>query len=217
MARDGDTIAAISTAPGRGGIGIVRVSGPDCARSRAGLLGRVPQPRHAELHRFVDASGETIDHGLALFFLLRTRSPAKTCSSCTATADRSSWICCCARVLELGARTAAAGEFTERAFLNGKLDLAQAEAVADLIDSGSAQAARAAVRSLHGEFSALVRELAERVLRASHVGRGCHRLSRRRKSTSWPTRACATDWRTWRGASPGWTTRPARGRCFATD
>ena len=100
----------------------------------------------------------------------------------------SSWTGCCTGVLELGARAAAPGEFTQRAFLNGKLDLAQAEAVADLIDSGSAQAAQAAMRSLQGEFSARVADLAE-ASRAADVGRGRHRLPRRGRRLSRRPRA----------------------------
>jgi len=90
-----DTIAAIATAPGRGGIGIVRVSGPATREVAAALLGRVPAARRAELHAFADAGGEPIDEGLALFFPAPIRSLAKTYWNCTGMAARSSWTCCC--------------------------------------------------------------------------------------------------------------------------
>jgi len=159
-----ETIAAISTAPGRGGIGIVRVSGPGCARVAAGVIGRAPVPRHAELHSFCDAEGGIIDFGLALFFPAPHSYTGEDVLELHGHGGPVVMDLLFARVLELGARAATPGEFTQRAFLNDKLDLAQAEAVADLIDSGSAQAARAAVRSLEGAFSIQVRELTEAVL-----------------------------------------------------
>ena len=160
----GDTIAAISTAPGRAGIGIVRVSGPGCAAVALGLLGRIPEPRHAELCRFRDAADATIDRGLALLFTAPSSYTGEDVLELHGHGGTVVIDLLLARVLELGARPARPGEFTERAYLNGKLDLAQAEAVADLIDSGSSQAARAAARSLAGEFSARVHELSEAVL-----------------------------------------------------
>ena len=159
-----DTIAAIATAPGRGGVGIVRVSGPGCANVAIGILGRAPAPRLAELHRFRDAQGDTIDFGLALFFAGPRSYTGEDVLELHGHGGPVVLDLLLARVLELGARAAEPGEFTQRAFLNDKLDLAQAEAIADLIDSGSAQAARAAVRSLDGEFSSQVRELSEAVL-----------------------------------------------------
>jgi tRNA modification GTPase len=159
-----DTIAAIATAPGRGGIGIVRISGartPAIARS---LLGSVPEPRRAALHAFLDAQGAAIDTGLALYFAGPHSCTGEDVLELHGHGGPVVMELLLQRALELGARAAAAGEFTQRAYLNDKLDLAQAEAVADLIDSGSAQAARAAMRSLQGEFSAQVHELAERVL-----------------------------------------------------
>jgi tRNA modification GTPase len=159
-----DTIAAISTAPGRGGIGIVRVSGPGCTAVATGVVGRAPAPRHAELHSFRNAEGDVIDFGLVLFFPAPHSYTGEDVLELHGHGGPVVMDLLFARVLELGARTAAPGEFTQRAFLNDKLDLAQAEAVADLIDSGSAQAARAAVRSLEGAFSVRVRELTETVL-----------------------------------------------------
>jgi tRNA modification GTPase len=159
-----DTIAAIATAPGRGGIGIVRLSGRDCRRIAEELLGRVPAPRTAELHRFTDAAGEPIDEGVALYFPAPASFTGEDVLELQGHGGPVVMDLLLGRVLELGARAAAPGEFTQRAFLNDKLDLAQAEAVADLIDSGSAQAARAALRSLQGEFSSQVHDLAESVL-----------------------------------------------------
>jgi len=161
---DADTIAAIATAPGRGGIGIVRVSGRDCSRIAEELLGRVPAPRTAELHRFFDADGEPIDEGLALYFPAPASFTGEDVLELQGHGGPVVMDLLLGRVLALGARAAGPGEFTQRAFQNDKLDLAQAEAVADLIDSGSAQAARAALRSLQGEFSSQVHDLAESVL-----------------------------------------------------
>ena len=159
-----DTIAAIATAPGRGGIGVVRVSGPATRAIAEQVLGRVPGPRRAELHDFRDAAGTPIDQGLALFFPAPHSFTGEDVLELHGHGGPVVLDLVLQRLLQLGARNAAAGEFSQRAFLNDKLDLAQAEAIADLIDSGSAQAARAAVRSLQGEFSLRVHELAERVL-----------------------------------------------------
>jgi tRNA modification GTPase len=148
-----DTIAAIATPPGRGALGVVRVSGPETPRIAAAVLGALPAPRSACLRRFLEADGSPIDLGLALYFPDPASFTGETvlelqCHGGAFVLDR-----LLERVLALGARAARPGEFTERAFLNGKMDLAQAEAVADLIDAGSAAAARAAVRSMQGEFS----------------------------------------------------------------
>ena len=159
-----DTIAAIATPPGRAGVGIVRVSGPACRRMAVLLAGSLPAPRTAELHDFMAANGQTIDTGLVLFFPGPHSFTGEDVLELHGHGGPVVMDELLRRVLELGARPAQAGEFTQRAFLNEKLDLAQAEAIADLIDSGSAQAARAALRSLQGEFSAQVHELAERVL-----------------------------------------------------
>jgi len=158
------TIAAIATAPGRGGIGVVRVSGQGCVAIAEALLGRVPAPRTAELHRFRDAAGEPIDEGIALYFPAPASFTGEDVLELQGHGGPVVMDLLLRRMLELGARVAEPGEFTQRAFLNDKLDLAQAEAVADLIDSGSAQAARAALRSLQGEFSSQVHDLAEAVL-----------------------------------------------------
>jgi tRNA modification GTPase len=159
-----DTIAAIATAPGRGGIGIVRVSGPAVRSIATALVGRVPRPRVAELRTFGAADGEPIDAGLALFFPKPHSFTGEDVLELHGHGGPVVLDLLLRRVFELGARAARAGEFTQRAFLNEKLDLAQAEAIADLIDSGSVHAARAALRSLQGEFSTQVHELSERVL-----------------------------------------------------
>jgi len=142
----------------------VRVSGRDCRRIAEALLGRVPVPRTAELHRFVDAGGEPIDEGIALYFPAPASFTGEDVLELQGHGGPVVMDLLLRRMLGLGARAAEPGEFTQRAFLNDKLDLAQAEAVADLIDSGSAQAARAALRSLQGEFSSQVHDLAESVL-----------------------------------------------------
>jgi len=160
-----DTIVAIATPPGRGGVGIIRISGPATASIAAGLLGgALPAPRLAELHRFRDGSGEAIDVGIVLHF----PGPASFTGEDVLELHGHGGPVVLDRLLErivvLGARLARPGEFSERAFINGKLDLAQAEAIADLIDSGSAQAARSAVRSLQGAFSAHVDALVEQLV-----------------------------------------------------
>jgi len=163
---DGSTIAAIATAAGRGGIGVLRVSGPLCARIACQILsgGTLPDPRRALLQHFMDGQGNSIDTGLVLFFAAPQSYTGEDVLELHGHGGPVVLDLLQQRILELGARAARPGEFTLRAFLNGKIDLAQAEAVADLIDSGSAQAARAAVRSLRGEFSSRVTDLAERLL-----------------------------------------------------
>src|SRR5512133_1752527 len=161
---ENDTIAAIATPPGRGGIGVIRVSGRNVQAIAHALLGHLPAPRRAGLHRFDDGSGAPIDTGLALYFAAPNSFTGEDVLELHGHGGPVVMDMLLQRVLQLGARVAEPGEFTQRAYLNDKLDLAQAEAIADLIDSGSAQAARAAQRSLQGEFSAHVHELAERVL-----------------------------------------------------
>ncbi len=159
-----DTIAAIATPPGRGGIGIVRVSGPACRLIAASLLGETPPARLATLRDFLDEAGDPVDQGLALYFPAPHSLTGEDVLELQGHGGPVVLDVLLRRVLELGARQAGPGEFTQRAFLNDKIDLAQAEAVADLIDSGSAQAARAALRSLRGEFSVQVHELVEALL-----------------------------------------------------
>lgn len=154
-----DTIAAIATAVGRAAVGVIRISGPDVPRIAAAILGTVPPARHAHLGAFRDERGESIDEGLALYFPAPASFTGEHVLELQAHGGLVVLDLLMRRALELGCRSARPGEFSERAFLNGKRDLAQAEAVADLIDAGSAAAARAAVRSMQGEFSARVGEL----------------------------------------------------------
>lgn len=160
---DSDTIAAIATPPGRGGIGVVRISGSRVIGIAQHLLGDLPPPRHAALRVFRDAAGEMLDGGLALYFPAPASFTGEDVLELHGHGGPVVMDLLLARVVELGARIAQPGEFSRRAFLNDKIDLTQAEAIADLIDSGSAQAARAALRSLQGEFSDAVHSLTEAV------------------------------------------------------
>lgn len=158
-----DTICAIATPPGRGGVGIVRISGTALDELATALIGTLPPPRTARLVAVRDSSGEVLDEGLALYFPapasftgehvleLQLHGAPVVLEQVVATA------------VAAGARRANPGEFSQRAFLNGKLDLAQAEAIADLIDASTAQAARAARRSLEGALSARVDGLARAI------------------------------------------------------
>ena len=159
-----DTIAAIATPAGQGGVGMVRLSGPDAPHIARTLLGVLPPARHAGLHDFRAANGALIDSGLALYFPAPASFTGEHVLELHGHGGPVVMDLLLQRVLELGARHARAGEFSERAFLNNKLDLVQAEAIADLIGSGTAQAARAAVRSLHGEFSRQVQVLLEQLI-----------------------------------------------------
>jgi len=158
-----DIIAAVATPPGRGGIGIVRVSGTRLEPLATALVGRVPVARHATYATFRDAQGAPIDRGLALWFPAPDSYTGESVLELHAHGSPVALRLLLARCLELGARLAEPGEFTRRAFLNGKLDLAQAESVADLIESATATAARAAARSLTGDFSRAVRAIVEAV------------------------------------------------------
>ncbi len=164
MTRATDTIVAIATAAGAGGVGIVRLSGPAAHAIGETLGGRPLAPRQARYARFADGDGEVIDDGIALYF----RGPASfTGEDVVELQAHGSPVALqqlVARCIALGARQARPGEFSERAFLNGKLDLAQAEAIADLIAASDARAARAARRSLDGEFSRRVEALMAQLL-----------------------------------------------------
>ena len=160
-----DTIAAVATPPGAGGVGVIRVSGALVADIAKRLLRREPEPRHAYYCAFADASGAPIDRGLLLYFKAPHSYTGEDVLELQTHGSPVVLRLLVARLVELGARHARPGEFSERAFLNGKLDLAQAEAVADLIASGSESAARAALRSLDGEFSRRVRALTAAAVR----------------------------------------------------
>ena len=159
-----DTIAAIATAPGRGGIGVVRVSGRELLPLAERLTGKTPAPRTATLAGFRAENGETIDTGLLLYFPAPHSFTGDDVLELHGHGGTVVLNLLLARCLDLGARLAEPGEFTRRAFLNGKLDLAQAEAVIDLIDASTTAAARSAVRSLQGEFSNEIRTLLDRLV-----------------------------------------------------
>ena len=164
---DLDTIAAQATPPGRGGVGIVRVSGPQAAAVAQELLGLVPQPRYAHYGPFYDqggqAGGAVLDEGIALYFPGPNSFTGEDVLELQGHGGPVIIDLLLKRVLECGVRLARPGEFSERAFLNDKMDLAQAEAIADLIDSVSEQAARNAIRSLQGEFSSKVHGLVDKL------------------------------------------------------
>ena len=159
-----DTIAAVATPPGRGGIGVVRISGPLVVSILEAVIGKVPKPRRVIFVRFRDGDGAVIDGGLALYFSGPKSFTGEDVAELQGHGGPIVMDMLLERVYSLGARPARPGEFSERAFLNGRMDLAQAEAVADLIDAGSRHAAKAAVRSLEGVFSRAIRNLADSVL-----------------------------------------------------
>mgnify|MGYP001160552346 FL=1 len=154
-----DTICAVATPPGQGGVGIVRVSGPDVTAYARAILGRVPKPRYASYGIFRAADGETLDEGLALYFPAPNSFTGEDVLELQGHGGPVVMDRLLRRLTELGARLARPGEFSERAFLNGRMDLAQAEAIADLIAAGTEAGARAALRSLHGEFSERINRL----------------------------------------------------------
>ena len=156
MAAKPDNIAAIATAPGRGGIGVVRVSGYGLAAMADSLIGHQIQPRFATYASFLAADSTILDQGIALFFPTPNSYTGEDVLELQGHGGPAVLQSVLHRCLELGARLAQPGEFTKRAFLNDKMDLAQAESVADLIDATTEQAARSAMRSLQGEFSAAV-------------------------------------------------------------
>jgi len=159
-----DTIAAIASAAGPAGVGIVRASGPRVPEIAQALLGRPPAPRHAHFAAWRGADGALIDRGLLLFFPAPASYTGEAVLELQGHGSPVLLDLSLRRICELGARLAAPGEFTERAFLNGKLDLAQAEAVADLIAARSQAAARAALQSLEGMFSRQVAALLQELI-----------------------------------------------------
>lgn len=159
-----ETIAAIATAPGRGGIGVVRLSGSDLLPLALALSGKSPPPRHATLADFRAADGSVIDRGLLLHFPAPHSFTGEDVLELHGHGGPVVLQMLLTRCLDLGARLAEPGEFTRRAFLNGKLDLAQAEAVADLIDAATTSAARSAMRSLQGEFSRAVHTMVQELI-----------------------------------------------------
>ncbi|ATJ84791.1 tRNA uridine-5-carboxymethylaminomethyl(34) synthesis GTPase MnmE [Halomonas beimenensis] len=158
-----DTIAALATPPGRGGVGIIRVSGPACRAIAGSLLGHCPEPRHALYGPFRGSQG-MIDEGIALFFEGPHSFTGEDVLELQGHGGPVIMDLLLERCVMLGARLARPGEFSERAFLNDKLDLAQAEAIADLIEASSRGAAENALRSLQGEFSRRVEGLVQRLI-----------------------------------------------------
>ena len=164
-----ETIIAQATPPGRGGVGIVRISGPGAASIACAMLGHLPRPRYAEYLPFriagQDGGSHVIDHGIALYFPAPHSFTGEDVLELQGHGGPMVMDMLVRCAITQGARLARPGEFSERAFLNDKLDLIQAEAIADLIDSASEQAARAATRSLQGEFSAHINVLIEQLVR----------------------------------------------------
>jgi tRNA modification GTPase len=159
-----DTIAAIATAPGHGGVGVIRISGSNLLPFAFALTGKTPKPRYATLTDFKAADSAAVDSGILLFFPAPYSFTGEDVLELQGHGGPVVMQMLLARCLDLGARLAEPGEFSRRAFLNGKMDLAQAEAVADLIDAATASAARSAVRSLQGEFSRAIGELNEELI-----------------------------------------------------
>lgn len=160
-----DTITAIATPSGRGGVGIIRVSGPAVEAIARAIVGTLPQPRYAHFCDFSDTDGEVIDQGIALYFKAPHSFTGEDVLELQGHGGPVVMDMLLQRCLQLGARLARPGEFSERAYLNDKMDLAQAEAVADLIDSETTAAARLATRSLQGRFSRKIHELVEALIR----------------------------------------------------
>lgn len=159
-----DTIAAIATAPGRGGVGIIRISGSNLLPFAFALTGKTPRARYATLADFRADDGSTVDTGILLHFPAPHSFTGEDVIELQGHGGPVVLQMLLARCLDLGARLAEPGEFSRRAFLNGKMDLAQAEAVADLIDAATTSAARSAVRSLQGEFSRAIGQLNEELI-----------------------------------------------------
>jgi tRNA modification GTPase len=163
MLTPAETIVALATPPGTGGVGVVRMSGGQVERIARAMLGSLPEPRVATYATFRDARGEPVDTGLALYFPGPASFTGESVVELQGHGGPLVLSMLVEAAVELGARRAEPGEFTKRAFLNDKIDLAQAEAIADLIESGTAQAARAALRSLSGAFSDAVKGLVDQL------------------------------------------------------
>lgn len=159
-----DTIAAVATPPGRGGIGIVRISGPQVKTIAASVVASLPPPRVAQFCRFIDAEHEVVDEGIVLYFPEPHSFTGEDVLELQGHGGPVVMDMLLQRILQLGVRLARPGEFSERAFLNGKLDLTQAEAIADLIDASTHSAARMASRTLQGVFSKRVHRVVERLI-----------------------------------------------------
>jgi tRNA modification GTPase len=159
-----DTIAAIATAQGRGGIGVIRISGLEIEALANGILGKLPVARHATYCDFLDENGNALDRGIAIYFPSPHSYTGDNVLELHGHGGIAILQLILQRCLDLGARLAQPGEFTRRAFLNGKLDLAQAESVADLIDANTSEAARSSMRSLRGDFSTTIHGLVDELI-----------------------------------------------------
>ncbi len=159
-----DIIVAIATPPGRGGIGVVRVSGKNLKTLLIAILGFVPKQRYAYFSKFFDADRQVIDQGIALYYASPNSYTGEDVLELQGHGSPTIMNLLLSRCIEVGARLAQPGEFTLRAFLNGKLDLIQAESVADIINATTNQAAHSAVKSLQGVFSNKINELVASIL-----------------------------------------------------
>lgn len=159
-----DTIAAIATPPGSGGVGIVRLSGPEARQICKRIIGQLPSPRYATFCKFLDSKNDVIDEGIGLFFPMPHSFTGEDVIEFQGHGGFVVMDRLLSQLVSLGARIARPGEFSERAFLNGKMDLAQAEAVADLIESSTDEAARLAARTLQGEFSGKIKQLLDKLI-----------------------------------------------------
>ncbi|MEE9397383.1 MAG: tRNA uridine-5-carboxymethylaminomethyl(34) synthesis GTPase MnmE [Methylococcales bacterium] len=159
-----DTIAAVATPPGKGGIGVIRVSGAKSTSVARDLLGVLPKPRYAGFHHFRDRDGMIIDSGIALFYPAPKSFTGEDILEIQGHGGTVVMDMLLQRILDIGVRLARPGEFSERAFLNDKIDLAQAEAIADLINSSTEQAVRSAQKSLAGEFSVFIHQLVDKLI-----------------------------------------------------
>jgi tRNA modification GTPase len=159
-----DTIAAIATAQGRGGVGVIRISGLGIEVLANEILGKLPAARHATYCNFLDEKGDALDQGIALYFPSPHSYTGEDVLELQGHGGPAVLQLILQRCLDLGARLAQPGEFTRRAFLNDKLDLAQAESVADLIDASTSEAVRSAMRSMRGEFSSAIHDLVDELI-----------------------------------------------------
>jgi tRNA modification GTPase len=164
MNHSGDTISAQATPPGKGGVGIIRVSGPKAAEIANAVLGHCPQTRKAEFLPFLDEQNVMLDQGIALFFKGPNSFTGEDVLELQGHGGQVLMDMLLRRVVAAGSRLAEPGEFSQRAFLNDKIDLAQAEAIADLINSSTEEAARSAMRSLRGDFSQRVYGMVEQLI-----------------------------------------------------
>jgi tRNA modification GTPase len=171
--QNADTIAAIATGQGRGAIGVVKVSGSLAGVIALSLLGKLPVARYAGYYNFLDSNGDILDKGVALYFTSPNSYTGEDVLELQGHGGKAVLQLLIQRCLDLGARLAQPGEFTLRAFLNNKLDLAQAESVSDLIDANTAEAARCAVRSLSGEFSSAIHRLVDELVQLRILVEAC--------------------------------------------